>query len=258
MFRDKNFLVVDDNEINRILLKTQLSQFGAQVTEARSGSEAVENIRTHCFDLIFLDLRMPGITGFDVMRAIHQDAKGLNDKETPVIAVTAHALPQQRREILEAGFSDFLIKPILEDQLLCVIETWLCASTAPSPRSAPPCTDSVDPYLRAIIEKTGGNRGIAEMLIVKLTQELPAQLAEVEKALGDDDYRQAREITHKINGSASFCGLRGIREAARELEIALSASSSHETLRACLQAMGREIRAFLSNRTDFAVALSNP
>ncbi|BBA32963.1 uncharacterized protein sS8_0998 [Methylocaldum marinum] len=258
MFRDKNFLVVDDNEINRILLKTQLSQMGAQVTEARSGNEAVESIRTLCFDLIFLDLRMPGITGFDVMRAIRQDAQRFNDKETPVIAVTAHALPQQRKEILEAGFSDFLIKPILEDQLLSVIETWLCTSTVPSPRSALPCAHHMDPYLKMIIEKTGGNRGIAEMLVVKLAQELPAQLAEVEKALGVDDYRQAREITHKINGSASFCGLLGIREAASELETALGASSSHETLRACMQAMGREIRAFLSNRTNLEAALSNP
>jgi len=256
MFRHKNFLVVDDNEINRILLTTQLSQLGAQVIEARSGVEAIESIRTHHFDLIFLDLRMPGITGYDVLRVMHRDALVAN-RDTPVIAVTAHALSQQRREILDAGFSDCLIKPILQNQLAGVIETWLGAKVESPRRPALPVIDSADFYLKAIIEKTGGNRGLARMLMVKLTQELPEQLTDVEKALDNDDYYQAREITHKINGSAGFCGLLGIRNAASELETALIESSSNDILYHYFQAMGREIRAFLSKKTDFLVALDN-
>ncbi len=250
MFRDKNFLVVDDNDINRIFLKTQLSELGAHVTEAASGVEAVKNVRTRHFDLIFLDLRMPGISGFDVMRVIRRDSRAVNG-ETPVIAVTAHALPQQRRQILEAGFCDCLIKPILEDQLSRVLETWLHTN-----RDQPPCANAVELCLQAIIEKTGGNRRVAGMLMAKLVQELPEQLAEVEKALDKDDYHLAREITHKINGSASFCGLLGIRKAANELETALTTASSKDTLRDRFQAMGSEIRAFLSKKRNFVAALN--
>jgi CheY-like chemotaxis protein len=256
MFRDKNFLVVDDNEINRILLKTQLSQWGAQITEAGSGAEAVEHVRTHRFDMIFLDLRMPGMTGFDVLRTIQRDAQAVN-RNTPVIAVTAHAHSQQRREILDTGFSDCLIKPILQDQLLSVIEIWLGIEAGPSHRPAQPAIDSVDFYLQAIIEKTGGNRVLARILTIKLAQELPEQLTGVEKALENDDYLWAREITHKINGSASFCGLLGIRNAASELETALVASSSNQILYSCFQAMRREIRAFLSKKTHLIAALTN-
>ncbi|MGX2030879.1 response regulator [Methylocaldum gracile] len=256
MFRQKNFLVVDDNEINRILLTTQLSDLGAHVIEAGSGIKAVEKIRTHYFDLIFLDLRMPGVSGFDVIQAIRMDAEFFN-RNTPIIAVTAHALPQQRKEILEAGFCDCLIKPILEDQLLRVIDTWLGVSAGPSPRTTLPSADSYDLYLNAIIEKTGGNRALAEKLMLRLAQELPEQLADVEKALCDDNYRQAREITHKINGSASFCGLFGIRKAASELETALVASPSRDTLREYLRAMECEIGAFLSKKMGLVGALNN-
>lgn len=256
MFRDKNFLVVDDNDINRIFLKTQLAELGAQVTEAASGVEAVENIRTRYFDLIFLDLRMPGISGFDVMRVIRRDSRAVNG-ETPVIAVTAHALPQQRRQILEAGFCDCLIKPILEDQLLRVLETWLHTKRDQPPCAPLPCTNTVELYLQAIIEKTGGNRRVAGILMAKLAEELPEQLADVEKALNKDDYHLAREITHKINGSASFCGLLGIRKAANELETALTTASSKDTLRDRFQAMGSEIRAFLSKKTNFVAASNN-
>jgi len=256
MFRNKNFLVVDDNEINRILLKTQISQLGAQVTEAGSGTDAVENVRTQHFDMIFLDLRMPGITGFDVLQTIRQDDLAIN-RDTPVIAVTAHALSQQRREILDAGFTDCLIKPILQDQLSSVIETWLGAKVNSSHRLPSPGVDSMDFYLRAIIEKTGGNRVLARMLTLKLAQELPDQLIDVEKALDNDDYHRAREITHKINGSASFCGLLGIGNAASELETALIAMSSNDRRCHCFQAMEREIRAFLAKKTDLVTALNH-
>lgn len=254
MFRDKNFLVVDDNDINRILLKTQLSELGAQVSEAADGIEAVENVRTRSFDLIFLDLRMPGISGFDVIRAIRRDGRATNG-ETPVIAVTAHALPQQRRQILEAGFCDCLIKPILENQLLRVLETWLHTKRHDSPCTPLPCTDTVELSLESIIEKTGGNRTVAGMLVAKMALELPEQLTNVAKALDKDDYHVAREITHKINGSASFCGLSGIRKAANELETALTALSPKDTLRTRFQAMGSEIHAFLSKASDFIAAL---
>ncbi|HYE34218.1 response regulator [Methylocaldum sp.] len=256
MFRHKNFLVIDDHEINRILLKTQLSQLSAQVAEAEDGTKAVEHIRTQHFDMIFLDLRMPGMTGFDVMQAIRHDVLVVN-RDTPVIAVTAHALPQQRTEILKAGFRDCLIKPILEDQLLSVIETWLGVSADRPRRPTLPALDSVDFYLKALVEKTGGNWALARMLMVKLVQELPEQLADVEKALDSDDYHQAREITHRINGSASFCGLVGIRNAAGELESALIKSSSNDILCHCFRVMGYEIRAFLSKKTDLVAALDN-
>ncbi|MGX2040369.1 Hpt domain-containing protein [Methylocaldum sp. MU1018] len=147
------------------------------------------------------------------------------------------------------------MKPVLEKQLLSVTETWLRVDAGSPHPAALPASDSVDAYLEPIIEKTGGNRTLARMLMIKLSQELPEQLADVEKALGRDDYRQAREITHKINGSASFCGLLGIRNAASELETALMASSPKDALCRCFRAMGNEIRTFLSKKTDFVAAL---
>jgi signal transduction histidine kinase/CheY-like chemotaxis protein len=107
-------LVVDDNDVNRMVLAAFLSKAGIPFTEADSGSAALERIREGGVDLVLLDIQMPGMSGFDVVQRLHEEQVKL-----PVlIAVTAHAFPEQRQAILDAGFVDFLIKPVSEPALL--------------------------------------------------------------------------------------------------------------------------------------------
>ncbi|MET0009583.1 MAG: ATP-binding protein [Candidatus Thiodiazotropha sp. 6PLUC4] len=101
-------LIVDDNGINRMLLSAFLAKLGIQFVEAANGQEALEYMRADHFDVVLLDIQMPDFSGFEVA---DQALKEL--KSPPIlIAVTAHAFPEQRKAILDAGFTDFLIKPI--------------------------------------------------------------------------------------------------------------------------------------------------
>lgn len=110
-------LVVDDNKINRMVLAAFLKHHGITCSEAASGAEALQRIRQQAFDVVLLDIQMPDISGLDVAQALHGE-----QRERPLlVAVTAHAFPEQRQEILEAGFSDLLIKPVAEDELLRVL-----------------------------------------------------------------------------------------------------------------------------------------
>ena len=110
-------LVVDDNKVNRMVLAAFLKHHAIPCSEAASGAEALELIRQQAFDVVLLDIQMPDISGLDVAQALHEE-----QKEAPIlVAVTAHAFPEQRQEILAAGFSDLLIKPVSEDELLRVL-----------------------------------------------------------------------------------------------------------------------------------------
>lgn len=102
-------LVVDDNELNSRLAGLMLNRQGWQSWTARSGREALETLRTQSFDLVLLDLRMPGISGEQVCRHIREEM-GLID--LPVIAYTAHSMPEEKARILASGFNGLLIKPI--------------------------------------------------------------------------------------------------------------------------------------------------
>lgn len=107
-------LVVDDNDINRKLLSAFLKKMGATYSEAANGHEALDQMRCESYDVVLLDIQMPDITGIDVATQVL-----LKYPEPPIlIAITAHAFPEQRKAILDAGFTDFLIKPVEMSVLL--------------------------------------------------------------------------------------------------------------------------------------------
>ena len=108
-------LVVDDQKVNRTLPCVLLRQDGCEVVEADSGEAALIAMQGVSMDAILLDIGMPGISGTEVCRRLRSDpaCAGLF-----IVAYTAHALPEQRVEILAAGFDDVLIKPINRQRLL--------------------------------------------------------------------------------------------------------------------------------------------
>lgn len=110
-----NVLVVDDQKVNRTLPCVLLRQVGCEVVEADSGEAALVAMQGVSMDAILLDISMPGISGTEVCRRLRSDPAfaGLF-----IVAYTAHALPEQRVEILAAGFDDVLIKPINRQRLL--------------------------------------------------------------------------------------------------------------------------------------------
>ena len=96
-----------------------LTYRGFNVVVARTGDEAVAQARLHRPGVILLDLRMPGMTGTEAMRILRADPLFVN---TPVIALTAHALDGERRLALDAGFDELIAKPCLPDALVAAVE----------------------------------------------------------------------------------------------------------------------------------------
>lgn len=236
-------LVADDNEINRLLLRAQLKGLAADIVEACNGQEALERLRGQCFDLVFLDLQMPLMSGPQVLREL-RGHPGPN-RHAPVIAITAFAAPGQREAILRDGFADCLIKPILQEQLTGLVNAWLDGGNRPAGQDIepPPVADS---YASAILEKTGGNRELARLIAGKLFAELPQMLRQVAIALGEQDREAAQQAVHKLNGAAGFAGLDGIRHAAASLEAALGEEADGEILEILRQDLAQAIEGFLS------------
>ena len=106
-------LVVDDNEINRMLLCAFLAKLGNPYAVASNGYEALAQIRNNRFDVVLMDIQMPDISGMDVASRLRAESTTI-----PIlIATTAHAFPEQHQTILDAGFSDLLTKPVGMEEL---------------------------------------------------------------------------------------------------------------------------------------------
>ncbi|MEE9395698.1 MAG: ATP-binding protein [Methylococcales bacterium] len=221
------FLVADDNEINRLLIINQLESTGAIIIEAENGEKALSIAQSTSFDMIFLDLQMPLLDGVEVLKRIRNDV-GLN-AQTPAIAITAHAMEDERKSLIAEGFEECLIKPIFQKQVNTLINRFLnkdigepsqqeesSQQKEPSPEKEPPIV--VQEYVTKLLRHTNENRTLAETIIKKLIDELPHQISVIENALDHHKLETATSITHKLHGSFSFCGFTDLKQSAETVE----------------------------------------
>ena len=115
-------LVVDDNRPSRELIVDILRPLCVEVAEAPDGTTALAAARAMRPDLVILDITMPGMDGFAVLNELRHDPDLAG---TPVLAVTANAMPGERAKALDAGFSDFLTKPVRSAELRRRVEAFL-------------------------------------------------------------------------------------------------------------------------------------
>ena len=121
--KGKRVLVVDDDVRNIFALSSVLERHGMDVVTAGNGQEAVGKVTDgEHIDLVLMDIMMPGMDGYDTMRAIRKDPES---RALPIVALTAKAMKGDREKCLEAGASDYLAKPVVTDQLLGVLRQWL-------------------------------------------------------------------------------------------------------------------------------------
>lgn len=113
----KRILVVEDDEKSRRLLRDVLTWHGFTVVEARTGEDALEAVRESPPDAALLDIQLPGLDGFEVLKAL----RGLGAR-VPVLAVTASAMDHDRRRILDAGFDAYVAKPVNIRELLGILK----------------------------------------------------------------------------------------------------------------------------------------
>lgn len=113
------FLIAEDHEVNQQLFKTILENLGHEVHIANNGLEAVKAVQSQQYDLIFMDVQMPEMNGYEATRAIRE--MGI---DTPILAVTASALKGEEEKSSEVGMNDFLIKPFKKKDLLPLLEKW--------------------------------------------------------------------------------------------------------------------------------------
>nr|HPH32244.1 ATP-binding protein [Chitinophagaceae bacterium] len=112
-----HILVVDDNEMNRLVASTVLENHGIIVSEAVNGADAIRKLEKESYDLILMDLQMPVMDGLEASLKIRKDL-GLS---VPIVALTASALNEESHRCLDAGMNDFIIKPFKEEEMVQVL-----------------------------------------------------------------------------------------------------------------------------------------
>jgi two-component system sensor histidine kinase BarA len=202
--RPPRLLCVDDNPANLLLVQTLLSDLGAQVTAVDSGYAALEVVQRERFDLVFMDVQMPGMDGRQATEAIRRWEAEREVSPVPVIALTAHALSNEKRALLQAGMDDYLTKPIDEQQLAQVVLKWTGLSLGQSLASM-----SRAPQLGQLsvldpeegLRLAAGKADLAADMLAMLLASLAADRQAIRQARDNDDRTALLERVHRLHGA---------------------------------------------------------
>ena len=186
-------LVVEDNEFNRRLLKDNLTSWGQEVLLAEDGWQALQLLEQQRFDLILLDIRMPGIDGIEVATRIRQQERERSEKPVPIIAITADTDAATRKACLSVGINAVLAKPVLPEQLAKAIAAHCGGVMAASVGSRPLLNPQAGSDL-------GGNHERARQYRKLLLQDIDEELQTLQAAIDGDDRNRIGRAAHSLKG----------------------------------------------------------
>ncbi len=223
--RSPAILCVDDNAANLLLVQTLLDDMGAKVTVASSGFDALVITQEQDFDLVFMDVQMPGMDGRQTTEAIRQWEHDNGRTPMPIVALTAHALANEKRTLLQSGMDDYLTKPISERQLAQVVLKWTGLTLAGEAQE--PQTEALSAPATAVLDKEEGLRlaagkaDLAADMLKMLLDGLPGDLAAIRQARADGDRNALIERIHRLHGATRYCGVPQLRAACQYSETQL-------------------------------------
>ncbi|OED41364.1 hypothetical protein ACH42_14265 [Endozoicomonas sp. (ex Bugula neritina AB1)] len=222
-------LLAEDNEINRQVARELLQAMGVNVVMVTNGREAVELLEKESFDLVFMDIQMPEMDGYQATRAIRQELG--NDKQV-IVAMTAHAMKGDRERCLEVGMNDHIAKPLDPEELKDMVSRWLSTPAESKKKAAIPkalpASENVQTELslpgidyQAGLSRVMNNQALYEKLLCGFYQDQSGDFLKLEKSFSQGDWQEARLIVHSIKGASGSLGADSLHLAASQLEHAL-------------------------------------
>jgi CheY-like chemotaxis protein/HPt (histidine-containing phosphotransfer) domain-containing protein len=238
-------LLVEDNAVNQLLALRMLERHGHQVTVASNGRQALASLDTESFDLVFMDIQMPEMDGFEATAAIRAWERDTG-RHLPIVAMTANAMKGDREACLAAGMDGYVAKPVSTEALLNVMAAVLPTKrAAPAPVDEIPATDTFD--VNDFLERLGGDRELLGQLVDLFLTESPPQLAAIRRAIEEGDRDALRRAAHSFKGMISnFGASKGVALTCRleEMGRAGELSGAEEAFRS-LEGLMRRLTASL-------------
>ncbi|HBP86952.1 MAG TPA: ATP-binding protein [Nitrospirales bacterium] len=214
-------LVVDDGPENREFVKVVLEDYGLTIDEACNGRVGVEMAMATDYDIILMDVQMPEMDGFTATRTIRN--RGLN---TPILALTANAMKGFEQELFDAGYSDYLTKPIDIDRFVSTVAHLLQAQpgNAPTTKSILPATTETQETpvqdFSPIESKLGATNPKFANVISRFVGRLGEQLHAMDAAYANRDMEALAKLAHWLKGAGGTVGFDVLNTPAAELEAA--------------------------------------
>jgi CheY-like chemotaxis protein/HPt (histidine-containing phosphotransfer) domain-containing protein len=253
-FPPARILVVDDGEENRELLRVVLNEMGVHMAGAENGQFGVEKALGENFDIILMDVQMPVMDGFTATRQLR-----LRGLQTPIIALTAHAMKGFQEEILSVGFSGYLTKPIDLDALIKMLADLLGARPADADEAEKAVVrPEVNRQARAVevvaepplVSRLPSSNPRFRSIIEKFSRRLGEQLDAMTKAWNERNFDEIASLAHWLKGAGGTVGFDAFTEPAAKLEQFAKSKSTHQVEQTILELRRLADRVVVSSGED--------
>jgi PAS domain S-box-containing protein len=239
-------LLAEDNAINQKVALRTLERLGYHADVVDDGQAALDALGTGRFDLVLMDVQMPVLDGMAATRVIRDPSSAVLDHSVPVVALTAHARPEDRRACLAAGMDDYLSKPLQPDKLAATLARWVRGAGGAEeepvvgdevPDAPAPGAVIFDPAV--LLDLLGGDAEAVEEILAEYLEDVPRQMKALDTALGEGDLEAARRQAHTVKGASANVGAKALRAVAYDVERA-AAGGDAAGARALADSLARE------------------
>ena len=240
-------LVAEDNIVNQKVALGMLGKLGYRADVVSNGKEAVEALERKPYDLVFMDIQMPELDGFEATQAVRDPQSRVRNPRIPIIAMTAHAMKGDRERCLAEGMDDYVSKPIQLKELADAIDRQSSGTPRLEPPEPPeaPVPESEKEIFdgTSLLHRLEGDEDLCRDILMGYVEDLPIQMEKLESALRKNDMTVAVRQAHSIKGASANIGAQRLRETALEIEVAGKRGET-ETMLLLVRKMGREFERF--------------
>ena len=223
-------LLAEDNEINRQVARELLQGMGLDVVMVTNGAEAVERVKSEDFDLVFMDIQMPEMDGYQATRMIRRK---LGKDKLVIIAMTAHAMTGDRERCLQAGMNDHISKPLSPEALKQMVRHWLQVGetdvlhsvTLEQASDTTSCLKLPGIDVDEALKRLQGNQALYEKLLADFYKGQREDLIQLQGFLEAGKWHEACQLIHALKGVAGNLGANRLHEQASQLENSLRKQS---------------------------------
>jgi signal transduction histidine kinase/DNA-binding response OmpR family regulator len=221
-----SILLVDDNSINRMILIRFLEKFGITVDSANSGKEALTKLAKKQYDLVFMDLQMPGMSGIEVTKKLKNPEDKSRNQKTPIVAMTANADPINKKLCKDAGMDDYVVKPVdfkaLENVLSKIFPENDIKLKKEEIEKQTIVSDVFNADTLAVLNDLfSSNTSKLTELFTTFEEQVISLKMDLQTHTDDDNWEHMALVVHNLKGAAGNIGAKKIYELANELENAL-------------------------------------
>ncbi|MGN1393302.1 MAG: two-component sensor histidine kinase BarA [Succinivibrionaceae bacterium] len=220
---EASILAVDDNNTNLMLIKTLLSEIVTNIYTATNGEEAIEMCLHTEFDIILMDIQMPIMDGVTATKSIRKN--GVN-KQTPIIAVTALVIPEEKEKFLKEGMDEYLEKPLDENQLRNIICKYCNKITQQQkiitenqvPTTVQTITQSSSLWnINEALKVSGNKADLAKEMLTMFIKSVP-NFSAILNNFADMEPKEFAKEVHKFAGGSVYCGIKVIKTLCNSIE----------------------------------------